>query len=243
MNTKHRYRLLSLATLLIFLGWNGAAQAQNDTIVKAQKIMYDSQVAVVDNTQESDYESSAKKKHCIPERRHQVSIGYGILSANQVGSILPLFFCMHHSNNPIYRQCYTYGAIQIGYDFRITKVVGVGIQYVCEPTISKLYNNQELACKFNLTTHTLLPTLKINWLNKRVVTMYSKVGFGVTFSQSGIKNYQPDKIEIFPEQQRVFFAYQFTLVGIKLGNTQYAGFLQLGAGMEGWFCAGFRTRF
>ena len=243
MNTKHYYRLSLIVLLFIFSGWNHGVWAQNDTMVQAQPVMHNVHVSIAGDTQPSD-EFSAKRKHIIPERRHQISIGYGILSTIQLNTIVPyLFWC--HIGDPVYPQLYTqrytYGAIQIGYSFRITKVIGVGMYYVCEPRITKVYNEQ-LVCKLNLTTHTLLPTLKVNWLNKKVVTMYSKVGFGVTFSQLGMKNYQPEKIEINPDNQRVIFAYQLTLVGIELGNDQYAGFLQLGAGMEGWFCAGFRIR-
>lgn len=236
MNTKHHYRLSLIVLLFIFSGWSHGVWAQNDTIVKAEATIATEPVMV--------YDATADRKSYTLDKRHQISIGYGILSTIQLNTIVPyLFWC--HIGDPVYPQLYTqrytYGAIQIGYSFRITKVIGVGMYYGCEPRITKVYNEQ-LVCKLNLTTHTLLPTLKVNWLNRRVVTMYSKAGLGISFSQLEIKNYQPEKIEINPDNQRVIFAYQLTLVGIELGNDQYAGFLQLGAGMEGWFCAGFRIR-
>lgn len=234
MNTKHHYRLSLIVLLFIFSGWSHGVWAQNDTIVKAEATIATEPVMV--------YDATADRKSYTLDKRHQISIGYGILSSVQLNSILS-YWGYHNIdfNNPLHCESYTYGAIQIGYSYRITKVIGVGMYYVCEPRITKVYNDQ-LACKLNLTTHTLLPTLKVNWLNRRVVTMYSKAGLGISFSQLGIKNYQPERIVITPDNQRVFFAYQLTLVGIELGNDQYAGFLQLGAGMEGWFCAGFRIR-
>ena len=201
--------------------------------------MSNAQVSMADYNTEPATDSSSKS--FTLDKRHQISIGYGILTPSQCSVIMP-YLMEYIGTEPAYRyhgECY--GAIQIGYTFRCTKVIGVGLYYVCDPRIVKLYNDQ-LIGKINWTTHTLLPTLKINWLNKRVVTMYSKVGFGISINQCGIKNYQPDHFEITPPQHRVYFAYQFTLAGIEIGNNQYAGYLQLGAGMEGWFCAGFRIR-
>lgn len=233
MNTKHHYRLSLIVLLFIFSGWSHGVWAQNDTIVKAEATIATEPVMV--------YDATADRKSYTLDKRHQISIGYGILTPSQCSVIMP-YLMEYIGTEPAYRyhgECY--GAIQIGYTFRCTKVIGVGLYYVCDPRIVKLYNDQ-LIGKINWTTHTLLPTLKINWLNKRVVTMYSKVGFGISINQCGIKNYQPDHFEITPPQHRVYFAYQFTLAGIEIGNNQYAGYLQLGAGMEGWFCAGFRIR-
>ena len=233
MNTKHHYRLSLIVLLFIFSGWSHGVWAQNDTIVKAEATIATEPVMV--------YDASADRKSYTLDKRHQISIGYGILTPSQCSVILPYLF-EYIGPEPTYRyKGACYGAIQIGYTFRCTKVIGVGLYYICDPRIVKLYNDQ-LIGKINWTTHTLLPTLKINWLNKRVVTMYSKVGLGLSINQCGIKNYQPDHFEITPPQHRVYFAYQFTLAGIEIGNNQYAGYLQLGAGMEGWFCAGFRIR-
>ena len=234
MNTTRNYFLAIAASLLTGLACMDSAWAQTDTVMRTE--------ATITTEPAMEYDAAADRKSHTLDKRHQISIGYGILSSVQLNSILS-YWGYHNIdfNNPLHCESYTYGAIQIGYSYRITKVIGVGMYYVCEPRITKVYNDQ-LACKLNLTTHTLLPTLKVNWLNRRVVTMYSKAGLGISFSQLGIKNYQPERIVITPDNQRVFFAYQLTLVGIELGNDQYAGFLQLGAGMEGWFCAGFRIR-
>ena len=233
MNTKHHYRLSLIVLLFIFSGWSHGVWAQNDTIVKAETTIATEPVMV--------YDATADRKSYTLDKRHQISIGYGILTPSQCSVILPYLF-EYIGPEPAYRyKGACYGAIQIGYTFRCTKVIGVGLYYICDPRIVKLYNDQ-LIGKINWTTHTLLPTLKINWLNKRVVTMYSKVGFGISINQCGIKNYQPDHFEITPPQHRVYFAYQFTLAGIEIGENQYAGFLQMGIGMEGWFSAGFRIR-
>lgn len=233
MNTKHHYRLSLIVLLFIFSGWSHGVWAQNDTIVKAEATIATEPVMV--------YDATADRKSYTLDKRHQISIGYGILTPSHCSIIMP-YLMEYIGTEPAYRyHGEFYGAFQIGYTFRCTKVIGVGLYYICDPRIVKLYNDQ-LIGKINWTTHTLLPTLKINWLNKRVVTMYSKVGFGISINQCGIKNYQPDHFEITPPQHRVYFAYQFTLVGIEIGENQYAGFLQLGAGMEGWFSVGLRIR-
>lgn len=233
MNTKHHYRLSLIVLLFIFSGWSHGVWAQNDTIVKAEATIATEPVMV--------YDATADRKSYTLDKRHQISIGYGILTPSHCSIIMP-YLMEYIGPEPAYRyKGACYGAIQIGYTFRCTKVIGVGLYYICDPRIVKLYNDQ-LIGKINWTTHTLLPTLKINWLNKRVVTMYSKVGLGLSINQCGIKNYQPDQFEIQAPQHRVYFAYQFTLVGIEIGENQYAGFLQMGIGMEGWFSAGFRIR-
>lgn len=233
MNTTRKYFLAIAASLLTGLACTDSAWAQTDTVMKAE--------ATINTEPAMEYNASADRKSYTLDKRHQISIGYGILTPSHCSIIMP-YLMEYIGPEPAYRyKGACYGAIQIGYTFRCTKVIGVGLYYICDPRIVKLYNDQ-LIGKINWTTHTLLPTLKINWLNKRVVTMYSKVGFGISINQCGIKNYQPDHFEITPPQHRVYFAYQFTLVGIEIGENQYAGFLQLGAGMEGWFSAGLRIR-
>lgn len=175
-----------------------------------------------------------------PSNRHEITIGYGFLPANE----FRLAGCNHglsyHTTS--LNMC---GAVQVGYCYRFTKVIGVGLHYIFNPTICKIYkyptdNETILAGKANLTAHTIMPSLKVNWLNRDIVVMYSQVGLGITFRQQNIHNYLPDLYEITPYGRRVYFAYQFTLVGIELGNKRYAAYLHIGIGMEGFLAAGFR---
>ena len=86
--------------------------------------------------------------------------------------------------------------------------------------------------------------LKINWLNTKYVNLYSKVGQGIMTWNYHLTEYQPHLYQIeMPSNDfadRIDYAYQFTPIGVEVGTKQYAGFLQVGIGMEGIICIGFR---
>ncbi len=175
-----------------------------------------------------------------PANRHEITIGYVFLPATEF-MVMGRTYYNYHSF-----QLSMCGATQAGYCYRFTKVIGVGLHYIFNPAICKIYNrtfdlnNLLQIGKANISAHTIMPSLKINWLNRNIVVMYSQVGMGITFRQQKIHNYFPDMYDITPYSKHIYFAYQFTLIGIELGNKQYSAYLHLGAGMEGFLAAGFR---
>ena len=83
-----------------------------------------------------------------------------------------------------------------------------------------------------------MPTAKFNWLNRGIVTLYSKVATGIYIgSVSDCKVNDLDK-----DKTSVGFAFQASPIGIELGK-QFAFFAEAGLGNTGTVMAGFRVKF
>lgn len=178
-----------------------------------------------------------------PYTHHEVTVGYGFLPTTSFRSTR---FWM----NSGYVQGNDYvGPVFATYTYRFNQVVGIGATFAFDPA-NRNYSDENhpdlgAICKVKQNNFTTLLHLKINWLNTRVVAMYSKVGFGATFGKTKVENVYPDLYEITPSNavSNPRFAYSIVPVGIELGNRQYAAFMQIGFGAEGVFSLGFRYGF
>lgn len=173
-----------------------------------------------------------------PETRHEFSIGYGWKAASSFEH-LNTGFQFHTNSDGI-------DAFFASYNYRFTRVIGVGVTYTFDPRICTFTDprNPEAGaiCKTYQSSNSIVPFLKVDWLNRRVVTLYSKVGVGISLWRNKVINYYPDEYEISPMPNfECGFAYQLVPIGIEIGSKQYAGFLQYGLlGMEGAISIGFR---
>lgn len=172
------------------------------------------------------------------ETRHEFSIGYGWKAASSIN---------HNNPGLAYRlNSDEIDAFFASYNYRFTREIGVGVTYAFDPRICSFTDprNPEagVICKTRQSSNTILPFLKIDWLNRRVVTLYSKVGVGISLWRNQVINYYPDEYEISPMPKfECGFAYQVVPIGIEIGSKQYAGFMQYGLlGMEGMISIGFR---
>lgn len=189
---------------------------------------------------EFDGDDEDEKDEPKPYTHHEVTVGYGLLPATSLQT------WSRSSYN--YDKDYV-GSIYATYTYRFNQVVGIGATVAYDPANRNYYDDQmpELGdiCKVRQNNFTVMAHLKINWLNTRVVAMYSKVSLGATFGKANVNNLYPDIYEVaFPEKSsKPRFAYNVAPVGIELGNRQYAAFMQCGFGAEGVFCIGFRYGF
>ena len=171
--------------------------------------------------------------------KNEFSIGYGALTTSS----------MRWNPGNYYKPTGDYiGALFATYTHRLTKVIGIGATYCYDPRALDYYEpsswNENPICHLNESSHTFMVHLKINWLNRKHVNLYSKVGQGIMAWNYRLEEYRPDMYDIvMPSNElseRYNYAYQIVPIGIELGNQQYAGFMQLGFGMEGMLSIGFR---
>ena len=173
-----------------------------------------------------------------PETRHEFSIGYGVGAASSVDLYKSTFGYRIISNRK--------DAFFASYNYRFTRVIGVGVTYAFDPRICSFTDprNPEagVICTTYQSSNSIVSFLKVDWLNRRVVTLYSKVGVGISLWRNKVINYYPDEYEISPMPNfECGFACQLVPIGIEIGSKQYAGFLQFGLpGMEGTISIGFR---
>ena len=73
----------------------------------------------------------------------------------------------------------SWGGVSVNYTFRIVGGLGVGATFVYSG------NNQRLAGKkISTDYYSIMPHLKMRWLNLRILSLYSRVGVGLTFTES-----------------------------------------------------------
>ena len=179
------------------------------------------------------------QRDTIRSNKNEVSFGYGQFPSSSF---------RYNPGNHYYPTSDDWGAFYVTYTRRLTKVIGVGATCCFDPRIydywEKPWTQNGHIAHLTQSSLTLMAHLKINWLNTKYVNLYSKVGQGLMAWGYRLKEYRPDLYEInMPSNKlvdRINYAYQFTPIGIEVGTKQYAGFLQLGVGMEGIISIGFR---
>ena len=175
------------------------------------------------------------QRDTIRSNKNEFSFGYGFMPSSSFRWGRGFYY---------YPETDNLGAFYATYTCRLTKVIGIGATYCYDPRILKYSENGQPICRLNESSQTLMFHLKINWLNTKYVNLYSKVGQGIMTWNYHLTEYRPHLYQIeMPSNDfadRIDYAYQFTPIGVEVGTKQYAGFLQVGIGMEGIICIGFR---
>ena len=176
----------------------------------------------------------------VRSNKNEFSIGYGHWPSSSFH---------YHPGCMIYPETDNIGTVYVTYTRRLNKVLGIGVTACIDPIILNSYDRvngeRTLVCKVSQHSIALLPHLKINWLNTKYVNLYSKVApIGIRYCTYKQKEFYPDLYEVQSPYDsftdRIDYAYQFTPIGIEIGTKQFAGFLQVGIGMEGIISIGFR---
>jgi hypothetical protein len=173
----------------------------------------------------------------IPDLRQEISMGYGFRPASGFQWRSPWYY---------YQTIDKVGAIYGTYTYRINGEIGIGLTYCYDPRRLGYFTDKTLetpVCDLDESSHTVMLHVKSNWLDKKWFSLYSKAGVGMAFWQYKLIQYHSDMYEIRLPEQNSCFAYQLVPIGIEVGSEQFAGFFQVGIGMEGCLSAGLRFRF
>jgi opacity protein-like surface antigen len=174
---------------------------------------------------------------------NELSVSYGIIPASQLLNnfaitATDLYTGGHYqSNNP---KCW--GVLNIGYSYKLAKNIRLGLTYsfnqIKEDIV--LGSSSVLGAK-NDTYNVLLPNLKLYWLKKNIITLYSRVGAGVVFAKSEQEfdnNQQANKTE-----NKTIFAWQASPIGLEIGSSKIVAFAEAGLGYMGSAQVGVLFRF
>ena len=180
------------------------------------------------------------QRDTIRSNKNEFSIGYGHLPSSSF---------RFHPGYLIYPETDNIGAFYVTYTRRLNKVLGIGVTACFDPIRlnyhDRVNGENTLICTVSQNSFSILPQLKINWLNTKYVNLYSKVApIGIRYCTYKQKEYYPDLYEIQSPYDSfadgIDYAYQFTPIGIEIGTKRCAGFMQIGIGMEGIISIGFR---
>ena len=180
------------------------------------------------------------QRDTIRSNKNEFSIGYGHMPSSSF---------RFRPGCLIYPKTDNIGAIYVTYTRRLNKVLGIGVTACFDPIRlnyhDRVNGESRLICTVSQNSISILPHLKINWLNTKYVNLYSKVApIGIRYCTYKQKEYYPDLYEIQSPYNSfadgIGYAYQFTPIGIEIGTKRCAGFMQVGIGMEGIISIGFR---
>ena len=106
--------------------------------------------------------------------------------------------------------------------------LGVGATFVYSG------NNQRLAGKkISTDYYSIMPHLKMRWLNLRILSLYSRIGVGLTFTESSGEGQSESARQ---------WAFQVSPIGVEIGG-KVAAYAEAGIGTMGSLVAGLRFRF
>ena len=180
------------------------------------------------------------QRDTIRSNKNEFSIGYGHMPSSSF---------RFRPGCLIYPETDNIGAFYFTYTRRLNKVLGIGVTACFDPIRlnyhDRVNGESRLICTVRQNSISILPHLKINWLNTKYVNLYSKVApIGIRYCTYKQKEYYPDLYEIQSPSDSfadgIDYAYQFTPIGIEIGTKRCAGFMQVGIGMEGIISIGFR---
>ena len=123
-----------------------------------------------------------------------------------------------------------WGAVTVGYSFRVIGSLRVGAQVVYSS------NKQEIkgtSSEIKNRYWSLMPNVKWNWLNLKVVSFYTRVGAGASFSKAKAGDRSDKSTQ---------FAFQVSPVGVEVGG-RIAAYAEAGIGTSGSLLVGARYRF
>ena len=121
----------------------------------------------------------------------------------------------------------SWGGVSVNYTFRIVGGLGVGATFVYSG------NNQRLAGKkISTDYYSIMPHLKMRWLNLRILSLYSRIGVGLTFTESSGEGQSESARQ---------WAFQVSPIGVEIGG-KVAAYAEAGIGTMGSLVAGLRFR-
>lgn len=134
---------------------------------------------------------------------------------------------------------YYTGVYSLNYSYRFNRTVsfGAALSYAGVTRRYRSIADDSSAGGDNRHFFSVMPLLRLYWLNSRYVSLYSSVGLGVTVERD---------VEKFGNRRlvhnEILFAGQFSPFGITVGKRLY-GFAEFGVGTQGVIIGGIGYRF
>ena len=86
----------------------------------------------------------------------------------------------------------------------------------------------------------VMPSIKYYYINKKSFGLYSKAAVGAMLLSSSGKDTKSNKDE---SDSKLYLTFQASLLGLEAGSNNFRGFIEAGAGEQGFVLLGLRCRF
>jgi len=171
--------------------------------------------------------------------KHEIYASYGLASSTDFKNIYnDMIDNMEATFGGKARVCKdnNFGNINVGYGYHVGKKFVVGLTFSYSQQKGDIETKgiwasdsewQKVGSR-NYQYYTVLPNLKVNWINKPHFALYSRVGIGVRI------NHEQEEVEGKTETRNFSkFAYQLTVAGFEAGSRNVRGFAEAGFGQCG----------
>lgn len=164
---------------------------------------------------------------------NEISVAYSEFSAPQFMYVLGGFF-----GTVLTKGSFTFdnvsipGAFSLEYTRYFNSHIGVGGTFTGDFMSADKFVDKTPAGKYKMTSLSLMPHVKAYWFDNLHFGMYSKCCIGAAYATSSSEH-----------EGNFIFAAQISPVCMDFGGRTFRGFLELGAGSQGFFALGVRQRF
>lgn len=137
-------------------------------------------------------------------RRSEVSVSYGVAPVTDwIDSYSDMLTGLFTNANTDLKG---WGSVTVGYSFRLIGSLRLGAQVIYSSNTQEIRGaGSEIRNRY----WSLLPNVKWNWMNLKVVSFYSRLGAGATFSKSEVGSESGKSTQ---------FAFQVSPVGVEVGD-------------------------
>lgn len=172
--------------------------------------------------------------------KHEISVSYGVYTVNQFADLFGTEIISFGILTSDIKS--SMGAINVSYAYKFNKIISLGATYTYSAYKEDLFLLKQYAGTSKNTFHSILPTVKFNWLNGGLVTLYSKAAVGVTIGVI-TPNYTDENGKTITDSgTSATIGFQVTPIGIEVGR-KFAIFAEAGIGTMGTAAFGARLRF
>lgn len=173
------------------------------------------------------------------DSKHEIAVSYGAFAnsewldiiENMIGAIF----------GETYKDDIFFGTVGLEYFYHVKPWLGVGAITTYGQLTQGSYKGEDKVGKKSNRYFTVMPAFKFDWLRRDVVSLYSKLGAGVTL-RNEIREFDGERSEHNTDKTDVHFNWQVSVLGVEVGK-QFRGFVEAGCGEQGILLAGLRYRF
>ncbi len=186
-----------------------------------------------------------KNANWIGEGRNELTISLGVGAMDVDRQYYGCYdYEPYYYSGPCYKESYLYNSLQypsisLGYTYRLMRNLAIEITAGYSAKSDRYYDfyTDKYLLSSNISAFTVMPNLKLYWLNRKYVSVYSSFGLGLGFisttNDEGQRGYNDFSTELH---------YHAALIGIQAGKKIF-GFAELGNSAYGTFRCGLGYRF
>ncbi len=176
------------------------------------------------------------------DTKHEVAISFGAASNSQwINGLEDATTILVSGSSVTYDNEKFRGPFSAEYFYHLKPWLGVGGIFVFAHNKQDILFMKKKDGELKHSYFTLLPAVKFDWLRKKHIGMYSKLGTGLTLRKESIDCDESDVEQ--EDDTMIHFNWQLTLLGFEAGGTKLRGFVELGCGEQGVALVGVRCKF